>query len=59
MPIFNVFEEVLNYDYHDIEDYTIYLAKFEDSVETQIFVGANLAVVWSTLEKMRFAFHSS
>ena len=57
IPVFNVFDKFLEYDQHDISDYTIYLAKFQDCIETQIFVGANYAIVYGQhLKKCELSF---
>ena len=46
IPVFNVFDTFIDYDQHEIEDFTIYLATFQDNIETLIFVGATYAIVY-------------
>ena len=48
IPVFNVFDNFLEYDEHEIEDYTKYQASFIEYIETAIFVGANIAIVSGT-----------
>ena len=46
IPVFHVFDKFLDYDQHDIDDYTIYQTKFTDSLESRIFVGASIANIY-------------
>ena len=45
IPVFNVFDRFVEFDEQEIEDYTMYLTRFEDTTETRISV-ANFAVVY-------------